>query len=90
VVWGQLAFLPSNFSNKWLSIRLNLEKAIQREKALSNQTNENKRDETIKDLDELESLIQKHAKEAEAEILSEVGLHPIVLEIWRKKNKAGD
>ena len=86
--WNSLLFLPSNFSKKWLSIRLNLRKAVRREKAQASQTDEKKRGEIINELEELESLIGEQAKKAEEEILNEVGLPPIELEIWhKKKNK---
>lgn len=83
--WNNRAYLPKEFSNNWLTIKLELRKAIRMEKAIYKQTvtDENKAD----DLVDLESHIRQLAKEAEERIEREFHLQPIKIHRLKKQLK---
>lgn len=70
--WDNIVFLPSEFRDKWLSIRLALNKAIRIEKSQE----PDKRAE----LDSLEIHLDKLAKEAEVAILNELNMPSVKIE----------
>lgn len=76
--WLNYILLPTKFRNKWLSIRLHLKKAIRREHLLQKQKEPD--DKTIKELEKLESGIEKMVQEAESIILQELNMPAVEIE----------
>ena len=76
--WENHIFLPPKFRNKWLSLRSHLKKALRRENLIQKQTEPD--DKTIKELEKLESGIEKMVQEAENIILQELNLPEIEIE----------
>ena len=85
--WDNRLFLPQGFQDKWISIKSNLNKAVRLEKKQGEEADEKKRENQIKELEELESFIQELAQDAEKIVLSELGLRPIEIEKLLKKKQ---
>ncbi|MCK4751986.1 MAG: hypothetical protein KAS75_00970 [Planctomycetes bacterium] len=76
--WDNCLFLPSKFRNKWLSIRLNLKKAVRRVNQIYKLEEPSEKIE--EELGKLEDGIAKMIDEAESIILQEFKLPKIEVE----------
>jgi len=86
--WKNRLLLPQGFQNKWISLKSNLRKAVRMEKAQEKQKDEDKREEQINTLVELQSFLDQLAEEAEKEILKELGLSLIEIEKFYEKEES--
>jgi len=86
--WKNRLLLPQGFQNKWISLKSNLRKAVRMEKGQEKQKDEDKREEQINTLVELQSFLDQLAGEAEKEILKELGLSLIEIEKFYEKEES--
>ena len=86
--WQNIAFLPHKFSDKWLSIKLGLRRAILFEKVQAAMVNGPDRDRRIEELVDLQSFMGHLAKEAEREIRNELCLPEVKIEHPHKIKKS--
>lgn len=70
--WDNIVFLPPKFRDKWLSIRLALNKAVRIEKQQG--------PDKVAELTSLETYLDKLAKEAEVAILNELNMPSVKIE----------
>lgn len=85
--WENRLFLPQGFQNKWCSIKGHLLNAKLLEESQKQKRNEAERSRKIDELVKLISFIRQLAKDAEREVLKELGTSPIEIEEFLEKKK---